>query len=458
VTKLRSLRSLGTRLIESKYFVLYLAFVLVRLFPFLLYLVNFGVQIAPDSGTYRYGFLDWGVLGNHRGYGITVPFTLCPNDLFIVCLQFTLVTIAGVMLLSVLVKGSTSRLKYIPILAVFVTLNSPTIAIWDTWVLSHSISLAYNLFSFVFLLKYLESKALKHLVAFASFLFLSSLSRPNNQAVLVMALFFIFIHFLVLYRLNRKRFYTLTKIILIFAFLITVSLAINSNLGKKSIPTVSVAMLPYLLDISAPISEDLIQRSKLDTEIPPCTFPSRPLVNGNGDYFKKLKVECPQGVEWLESNFQNWYIEFLITTPSATMKALSYGASVGLGYPINYGDTFPTVIPEPVLKLFVGAPKVSNVKPGIYPFFGWMLLVLFTGIQVKLRRRKLTKHKSNQKIEILGIVYLSWIASSIVSIIYQSHSDAYRVFIDNQVIIILFSTYLVFLNLVYLRKMDTKAD
>jgi hypothetical protein len=60
-------------------------------------------------------------------------------------------------------------LKYIPILAVFVTLNSPTIAIWDTWVLSHSISLAYNLFSFVFLLKYLESKALKHLVAFASF-------------------------------------------------------------------------------------------------------------------------------------------------------------------------------------------------------------------------------------------------------------------------------------------------
>jgi hypothetical protein len=430
---------------------IYLAFVIVRTLPFLLYLANFGVQIAPDSGTYRYGFLNWSVLGNHRGYGVTIPFTLCPNDLIIVVLQFILVTTSGTMLIAVLNKAN-SNFKYLPIAAVFAVLNSPTIAIWDIWILSHSISIAYNIFSLVFLLKFLKSKAQRHLYAFACFLFLSSISRPNNQAVLIIALICIFLYFLLEFAHHKLNLSKLVEVFLIFVLLMATSLSININLGKKSSPSVAASMLPYLLDATAPISKDLILEARVDPTIPKCVFPPEPLKNGNGEYFEHLRINCPQGMKWLEENFQSWYIEFLATSPRATLKALSYGTSVGLGYPINYGDTFPTVIPEPILKLFIGAPKVGNVKPGIFPFFGWMLMALFIWIQTRLGRRRLGVISAKSGIETVVIVYLAWMASSVISIIYQSHSDAFRVFVDNQVIITIFSVYLFSLNLSLLKE------
>lgn len=454
---MNAIYSLVDRILRSNSFVICLAFIVIRTIPFLMYLGNFGVQIAPDSGTYREGFWDWSVLGNHRGYGITIPFTLCPNDFFIAGLQFILVTTSGVLLIREFNKNH-SKYKYLPIACLFIVLNSPTIAVWDTWVLSHSLTIAYNLFSFVYLLKYKESRKYSHLSAFSGFLFLSSISRPNNQAVLVITLAFIAFYLVFNSSRNKRQLFKLMGIILVFVSLISLSLGMNSKAAHKSNPSSTVAILPYLLDVTGPISRDLIREMKLDSEIPPCSYPSEPLINGNAEYFNNFSEECPEGMQWLESNFQSWYTSFLARNPDASLKALSYGVGVGLGYPINYGEIYPTFIAEPILKLFVGAPKVSAGKPGIYPLFGWMLLVFFTFLQLGIRRRNSQAPVSKRNLEVQVIAYLAWIASSVLSIVYLSHSDAFRVFVDNQVMLTIISVYLFSLNSGELWEFGTKSE
>ncbi len=433
------------RILRSNSFVICLAFIIVRTIPFLMYLGNFGVQIAPDSETYRVGFWDWSVLGNHRGYGITIPFTLCPNDFFIAGLQFGLVTTSGVLLIREFHKN-LSKYKYLPIACIFIVLCSPTIAVWDTWVLSHSLTIAYNLFSFVFLLRYRESGKYLHLSAFSGFLFFSSISRPNNQAVLVIALTFIAFYLVFNFLRNKEQLFKLIGILLVFVSIISLSVGLNSNSARKSNPSSTIAILPYLLDVTAPISGDLIREMNLDSEIPRCAYPSQPLINGNAEYFNNFSENCPEGFAWLETNFHSWYTSFLIRNPDASLKALSYGVGVGLGYPINYGDVYPSFIAEPILKLFVGAPKVSTSKPGVYPLFGWMLLVFFTFLQLAIRRRNSQTSVTKGNLKIQVFVYLAWIMSSVVSLVYLSHSDAFRVFVDNQVILIIISVYLFSLN------------
>ncbi len=421
--------------ILSDNFLMLGGFVLIRLLPFVFYLLNFGVQIAPDSGTYRYGFLRWDVLSNHRGYGITIPFTLCPSDLAICILQFLSVTISGIFLIAELNKLS-GKFKYLPIIAVYAVLNSPTVSIWDVWPLSHSLSLAYNITSLAFFIKYTNSRKLGNLYLCGTFLFLSSISRPNNQIA------FILIVSLVIAGIYKHKNFqgwqhgnnSKAKLVIFLASLVITSFSINSHLETKWSPKLPVAILPYILDANVPISSDLIRAAKADASIPECAFPSHALNNDKGVYLTKVYSECPEGVLWLENDFKLWYIKFLISNPKSTFKQIGFGTTVGLGYPTNYGNTFPTLLPEPVLKLFIGVPKVDN-GIGIYPLFGWTLLVLFLTLQLNAKRKPKTTLSSGDSAPSLNGYLFAWLLSACAGIIYQSHGDNFRVFIDNQVII-----------------------
>jgi hypothetical protein len=438
--------------------ILIVGFFLVRLLPFIFYLANFGVQIAPDSGTYRYGYLNWDVLSDgHRGPGITLPFTLMPNDLLIVILQFSMVTFAGIFLIREL-NHIGSNFKFIAIIAVFAVLNSPTVAIWDVWLLSHSLSIAYNIFSFTFLLKYSRLKNFKYLYAFGIFIFLSSVSRPNNQVVLILILTFIILQ---TYMFGNWRNLNDLKprilLTLLLTGLILISVGVNSHLEKKWSPKLPVAILPYILDTSVPISGDIIKTAKNDPRIPDCAFPSEPLLNDNGNYMKGVYANCPTGVIWLENNFKEWYLKFLLTEPKSTLKAIGFGTTVGLGYPTNYGDTFPTVIPEPILKLFLGAPKVRN-EVGSFPLFGWVLMAFFTSILVLQKKNIRGVSRSTLTGSESKVLLVAWLTSACIGIIYQSHGDNFRVFVDNQVIITIIATYLVSINISFINELSRSNE
>jgi hypothetical protein len=103
------------------------------------------------------------------------------------------------------------------------------------------------------------------------------------------------------------------------------------------------------------------------------------------------------------------------------------------------------VVPEPILKLFIGAPKVRN-EIGTYPLFGWVLLSLFTSLSLLYRRitTGLVKHYFFPTES--SALFAAWLTSACTGIIYQSHGDNFRVFIDNQVIITLIASYLVAVN------------
>jgi hypothetical protein len=423
-------------------------FFLIRLLPFFFYLTIFGVQIAPDSGTYRYGFFEWEVLKNHRGYGITAPFTILPNDYLIVLFQFAMVTFAGIILIKELLQIKSS-FKYIAIICVFAVLNSPTVAIWDVWILSHSLSIAYNILSLTFLIKYHRLQKFKHLYAFGFFVFLSSISRPNNQSIFTLIVIFLILHLVDRANGPRSR-KGINPKILVSIYLIVLmltSIAVNSHLEKKWSPKLPVAILPYILDSSVPMSSDLIRAAKADVAIPDCAFPTEPLLNDNGNYLKNVYIKCQAGVAWLEGDFKKWYLKFLLTEPKTILKTIGYGTSVGLGNPTNYGDIFPTMVPEPILKLFMGAPKVRN-EIGTYPLFGWLLLAIFVSVIAHLKRRASGVRNDGNATQEVTAFLISWLASAGFGMIYQSAGDNFRVFIDNQVIIIITTVYLVTVNLV----------
>jgi hypothetical protein len=142
-----------------------------------------------------------------------------------------------------------------------------------------------------------------------------------------------------------------------------------------------------------------------------------------------------------------------LTKPKSTLKAISFGTSVGLGYPTNYGDAFPTVIPEPILKLFLGAPKVRN-ELGSLPLFGWVLMALFTSILLLQKRNIGGVARSTLTGRESKVLLVAWLVSACIGIIYQSHGDNFRVFVDNQVIITIIATYLVSINISFINELS----
>lgn len=409
-------------------------FVLLRFFPWALFLVNYGPQIAPDSGTYRYGFLDFGPLDSHRGPAITIPYSLMPGDLAISIFQWILLTFIGVKLLGEALKIE-SKLKYLLIVGIFSLLNSPTVSVWDVWILSHSLAISYNLFALYFTLKFCQNHSSRSLVLANLFILLSSLTRPNNIVFL-----FLFTTYS-LYTLVRKEndFKEISKrytAFLLIAFLL-LSASINAYERTKWSPKQPIAILPYIMQEGVPVASHIIRETKSDPNIPNCTFPDTPLTAKNADFFSQLTSTCPAGVVWLEKEFSAWYLRMFLSNPKYAFSQFSFGAVVSLGYPTDYGSRFVTFLPSTIVSLFMGSPVFSQ-NGANFPIFFWFIV---TGVilLVKLpnRSRRTTKNIQENNVGSLIALCLSMTISTIISIVYQSHGDSFRLYIDNQVLILL---------------------
>jgi hypothetical protein len=421
-------------LFESEEKLILIVFVLLRFFPWALFLVNYGPQIAPDSGTYRFGFLDTGPVLSHRGPGITIPYLIMPNDLAISVIQWTFLTYVGVKLLKETMKIE-SKWRYLMILGVFSVLNSPTVSVWDIWILSHSLAISYNLMALYFVTKFCREKTSSTLLFANLFIFLSSVTRPNN---LVFLLIFSAYSGYILFRKRidfRKLSKRLTAIFLLA--LVVVSIGVNAYERTKWSPKQPIAILPYILQEGVPVAPNLIFEAKSDPTVPKCTFPDKPLTSDNFDFFVNIENKCPDGFKWLDSNFSTWYLKMFLLNPDYAFSQFSFGAVASLAYPTDYGSRFVTFVPSTFLSTFMGSPTFQQRGEG-FPLLFW-LLVAMAGIlykpKVTIRQTRNPKPSIDLNPQ-LALVF-SMTISTIVSIVYQSHGDSFRLYIDNQVLIIL---------------------
>ena len=417
-------------------------FVLARLLPFGATLLSLGPRVAPDSGTYRYGFWNWEVLFGMRGIGITGPFTLMPNHLAVALLQWLCVTGAGAWLILELARMKTVS-KWIPIAATFATLCSPTVMAWDTWVLSHSLTLAYGLIALSTLVAFLRSGHWAWLMLMTGALVGTAVSRPSNMVVLAVMVTTVLVFALVGRPSSSRR--SIATVGVVGAMALIVTYNYNSWLGSNWHPPNPAVLLPYILSEGIPVSEAMIAEAKLSPEIPECAFPDAPVDSSTFPaYLDLLANECPAGLAWISDNFERWYVEFYVSNPDVAMAQLNYGLAVALGSPADYGGGMGSVIPEPLAELFLASPTFTQ-SPGFAPALGWFILALVIVVLAGIPKFRAPRAlpEGRRALTLAAALASSYMLALVVGILYQSHGDNFRVFIDIQVMLVLCSTTVV---------------
>lgn len=429
-----------------------ISFVFVRYLCWAAGVFQNGVLVDPDSGTYRTTFLNFDSVLGFRGPSITIPFALMPNDFFISLFQVSFVTLMGVLLIKQSFRINNQRFSLYT-LCIFVVLNAQTVAAWDIRVLSHSLSIGYLLLVLYSFIEYRNTNKSKWLIYTQFLIFIASLGRPN----LLTLLFFGFLLNIMgatsksgkdskSNKSSRSSLKVLSgKNISLSLLLLLASLIINSELASRWSPPQPAAIVPYILNENLPIAQGLIQEAKSDISIPECAFPPQPLKDNDYDFYQNVYLNCPEGVDWLNHKFGKWYVMYLLGNPEEVLKQLAFGLTVSNSVPSDYGSRFPTLIPDSIAKLFMSSPKFQNNSGSFTPIF-WLVLALIClrmlSFKIKSRNKLSDYHpvmlNSFDFVFLIGLV-ATWFAS----LVYMSHGDSFRLYIDLHVATLLSATYIV---------------
>ena len=426
-------------------------FILVRSFNFSYHILRHGIGVEPDSGTYlsshHYFDIDF-IFNTNRGIGITVPYNLIYNPIIIVIAQFTLVTILiSLLILKVykLTKSNISLLFSIPIFFIF---TAPQSSVWDTYLLSHSLTLIYNLIIILTLLNLFNQSSRRAIILNIVLLNIAlvgtATTRPNNQIFALVILIYLLI--LILFFPFLKSFNTFKNKILVsilFIFSVTTIIVSNSIINKNWSPPMPIPAVSYLIVDINPISYNVIQAMKLDTEIPTCAYPKTPLKVDEGQtlWMKNLITQCPDGVEWYKHKYDRWLALFYITHPKSILYQIEYGLIQSLTLPNAYDSGFITLQPVTLYQIFFSAPDTAQRGSVYFNLIGFILMsYLAYGYYFYLIVR-FKKRNFDDSLRYNLIIFggqSSMILSFVIGMLYHSTTDNFRVFIDNQVTILTF--------------------
>lgn len=103
----------------------------------------------------------------------------------------------------------------------------------------------------------------------------------------------------------------------------------------------------------------------------------------NPYYLAELMVaKCPEGVLWLNENFENAYLEFIVRHPVSTVRYMFEMINL-----VQDSTPYPstTIIPSSMAKIFENS---YEEKVGFRPIIGWLALSLLTMAQMAIQSQK----------------------------------------------------------------------
>jgi len=274
---------------------------------------------------------------------------------------------------------------------------SPHILSWNSVVLSESYSISLITLFFSMLVRNATKSSLlnKITLLFISFLWLSVHPRNFYAGILLLAIFVI-THNLRLIKIVKSN-----KLIFFFSILLFIQLVVVSNNQKNQEYGNEISynqVLPFYVFSNNP-SASSITESLIDVPQMACIF------KGNSNDINQLveyaSINCRDSLEWIDSDFWNWYVKFLATHPKLIGTMINSGV-IAANSPSAFYSGVLTLIPQSLTSLYFGernfylGSSLSKVDPievrNLYlvsPVYFWIILYFFILlIKVKLHQRK----------------------------------------------------------------------
>jgi hypothetical protein len=254
---------------------------------------------------------------------ITGWYALWPNDELRVFAQSVVFVFAWSLLILATSKLFKNRLLSGGAAIVIWLLGfSPLVAQWNVLILSESLTISFLTASLAALLTWLRNQQVLYFQLFAVLLIGAALIRPQLFIVeLLVAISWLFF---------GRRFqgmtqeYVMTSVVLVAGALLSIGQQLwndhnssDDQLVGRTTWIYTNALLP-----SSPFAERLVQA--LPPQTPECIVPKQPLGDTAGQFLiEQYRATCPEGLVWIQENFQEVYLRFLITDPVSTTSDIA---------------------------------------------------------------------------------------------------------------------------------------
>jgi hypothetical protein len=283
--------------------------------------------VTPDSGTYRVGESSWldfaSVAEAKRPFMMTVVYALLPSDVFRVMTQSLLFTICWSMLLIAVYFMLDDKItRSVGLFAFWLLGLSTLVSQWETLVLSESFTISLLAASIAGCLLWLKRRKQAYLICGITALVVASLIRP--QLFVAVAITTV-VWWILGKRLmpNTKQFLT-GGALLTFGLLLAVGqqLLNDANLSTDNLVNRTTWIYTNSLLPGSPFAERM--RTSLPDSAPSCIKPSAPLGDTAGQFLiDEYRETCPEGLLWIKSDFQGFYLSFLVADPVSTFRDTS---------------------------------------------------------------------------------------------------------------------------------------
>ena len=302
-----------------------LSFILLRLVELA---VN-GVTpiVTPDSGTYRIsesGWLDFASVAEaKRPFVMTVVYALLPSDAFRIIAQSLFFTICWSMLLVAVYFMLDNRVtRSFGLIAFWLLGLSTLVSQWETLVLSESFTISLLSASIAGFLLWLKRRKQAYLISGIAALIVASLIRPQ----LFVAVAITTIAWWVLGKKlvpNVKQFLAAGTLLTLGLLLAVGQQLLNdANLSTDNLVNRTTWIYTNSLLPGSPFAERM--RTSLPESAPSCIKPTAPLGDTAGQFLiDEYRTSCPEGLLWIKSDFQGFYLSFLVSDPISTIKDTS---------------------------------------------------------------------------------------------------------------------------------------
>ena len=278
---------------------------------------------TPDSGTYRFPDAQWldlrAIFEGKRPLLITGWYALFPSDELRVISQTLLYTVAWSFLIIATSKLYHNRLVgQVATASVWLLGFSTLVAQWNVLVLSESLTISLLAAALAALFIWIANGQTRFVQAFAVLLIAAALIRPQLFIVVVL----VAVTWLIFGRRTKltRTGYLATSVILVGGVILSIGQQFwnDRNFSTDQLVGRTTWIYTNALLPSSPFAERIVQA--LPSTAPDCIVPSEPLGDTAGQFLiEAYRANCPEGLLWIQENFQGVYWRFLVSDPVATV-------------------------------------------------------------------------------------------------------------------------------------------
>ena len=351
-------------------------------------------SIYPDTKTYRREgtWLDFSLTSldgaNLRPWGSTIWLALWPGDHAIMIGQALLSAVAwGALALVVSAGIRHATVRRLTAAALVLIPCTAQIGNWDSVILGDSVSMSTGVLALAALVWFTREPTWGRAATFGAAALWFTMSRPNAFVILLCwALGLLIIAVL---RRGLVVVWAVAALLVLFSvYSYAYNMRSDAAWTAKHGYSRSTVSFAYPIWHYNPVAPQVVADLR-KSDAPRCMIPEGERLitpHGPSEWVSRTVATCPEMNTWATENWQRWYISWLLTHPTSTIRVIDSQILHSLA-PTVWGNVVAAT-PNSVAALFLGTPSVpqdarTQKSYHVQPLILWGLAVVGLGFAAR---------------------------------------------------------------------------